>query len=252
MDLEILSLPLWAFQLAKLAGKQTVVFGCGVGPLRNEKYRQTVKKILSIADKVWLRDQASCNIAAEWTGRTDIQNTGCPARNYVISRQPFITAETTSGGVLACFLRKWPADYKENITKEQFEEYRNRFEEGLANYIKEICALHNLTPHFYPMHTFYIGDDDRDFYREFTGKYFQDVPFYLHKKNSNVDFIIKKMKSADMNLCMRFHSVLFASTLHTNFKAIDYTRGGKIEAFLKDNNQLDRLITMDDLIKTRV
>lgn len=246
MDLEILSLPLWGFKLAGRSGGQSVIFGCGIGPLTNQVYSDAVKELLLLANKIWLRDEASCMVARKWSNRTDIENTGCPARNYVINRDAFVTAE--KGKYLACFLRKWPLDYKGDIANESVETYREKFEEALASHIKKLCAENGLVPHFYPMHTFHVGDDDRDFYREFTEKYFQNEVFYLHKRNSNVDFIIEKMKGAAINMCMRFHSVLFASTLNTDFIAVDYTRGGKIEGFLADHKQVDRLLSMDELI----
>jgi polysaccharide pyruvyl transferase WcaK-like protein len=53
------------------------------------------------------------------------------------------------------------------------------------------------------------------------------------------------MKKSKLNICMRFHSVLFAHTLNTDFIAIDYTMGGKIHAFLKDNNVLEKERTVE-------
>jgi polysaccharide pyruvyl transferase WcaK-like protein len=48
---------------------------------------------------------------------------------------------------------------------------------------------------------------------------------------------------------MRYHSVVFAETLKVNYMALDYTNGGKIRGFLKDNNKLDRIIAPEDLVK---
>jgi hypothetical protein len=46
---------------------------------------------------------------------------------------------------------------------------------------------------------------------------------------------------------MRFHSVLFAETLDVPFTAIDYTNGGKIQAYLRRRRRTERLIQIEDL-----
>ena len=55
------------------------------------------------------------------------------------------------------------------------------------------------------------------------------------------------MVDGTLNVCMRYHSVFFAESLGVNYLALDYTRGGKIEAFLRDSGKLARLITVPDL-----
>ena len=97
------------------------------------------------------------------------------------------------------------------------------------------------------MHSFVVGNDDRDFYRRFLKKYFSNDTYYLHKQNATIETTVHAMKSASVNLCMRFHSVLFASTLKTNFLAIDYTNGGKISGFLTDTSESDRMISLQSL-----
>ena len=59
--------------------------------------------------------------------------------------------------------------------------------------------------------------------------------------------IIQSMYHAEFNICMRFHSVLFAETLGVPYIAIDYTGGGKIKAFLEEREKLDRLISLKDI-----
>jgi hypothetical protein len=57
------------------------------------------------------------------------------------------------------------------------------------------------------------------------------------------------MQSSELNICMRFHSVLFAETLKTNFLALDYTLGGKIAAYISENSESKNLLTINQLIK---
>jgi polysaccharide pyruvyl transferase WcaK-like protein len=59
------------------------------------------------------------------------------------------------------------------------------------------------------------------------------------------------MYHAEFNLCMRFHSVLFAETLGVPYLAVDYTNGGKIKAFLETKGKLDRLISLQEVAEGR-
>ena len=100
------------------------------------------------------------------------------------------------------------------------------------------------------MHTFIVGNDDRDFNRKLAKKYFFDFDHKVHKYNTSVQFTVEVMKRARINLCMRFHSVLFAHTLATNFKAIDYTNGGKISGYLTDHEATDRMVSLQELAES--
>jgi MoaA/NifB/PqqE/SkfB family radical SAM enzyme/polysaccharide pyruvyl transferase WcaK-like protein len=243
MDMEALAVPLWAFKVAKMYHKKTVVFGCGLGPLHSEKYIDAVKQILLLSDEVKLRDNKSVLYAQELTGRQDIVNSGDGAYAYVSKLDKQITV-TEQKPVLACFLREWSTEYKGTLSETEFFEIRDKFEANIAFLIKQFCKENGVKPAFYPMHTFTVGGDDREFYRRFIKKHFDGKDYFFYNKNAQVRTTIEAMKTAKYNLCMRFHSVLFAHTLRTNFMAIDYTQGGKIHNFLSDNQDLDRLLDL--------
>ena len=248
MDMELLAIPLWSFKIAKLFKKKTVVFGCGLGPLKKPAYIKAVRQILVLSDEIKLRDSKSVEYAISTLGinRNDIINSGDSAAGYILSiAKNYEHIEKKP--VLACFLREWSTEYKGDLSNEEFFSTRDKFEENIAATIKHICNLHNLTPSFYSMHSFVVGNDDRDFYRRFLKKYFSNDTYYLHKQNATIETTVHAMKSASVNLCMRFHSVLFASTLKTNFLAIDYTNGGKISGFLTDTSESDRMISLQSL-----
>lgn len=251
MDLEDLAIPLYAFRIAKSHNLKTVIAGCGLGPLMFVKYQVAVKEILNLADVIQLRDWKSVELANDWTGGgKNIEMVGDPAKRY-LSRYKNKAFEPKDKKVLSCFLRELTTEYAiESL--EEFESVRNKFESALATYIKqkaiEIGADEIYLDH---MHNFQVGNDDRDFSRRFIRTYFSDfqIPISYNKKLSTVDSIVETMKTSTVNICMRFHSVVFAHTLETNFLAIDYTRGGKIQNYLTDNSCLDRLISVDDIIK---
>lgn len=247
MHINELFIPQLAFALAKLAKNKRVIFGCGIGPLGKEKYTHVVKDILANATDISLRDTKSISIAKEWTGRNGIQLFGDPAKPFVLSRSQQINPEPAQ--TLACFLREWDYLYCGGLPYDEYLNKRTLFEKGLAEYIKQEAKTYGLVPAFYSMHNYFVGYDDREFYRRFIKTYFQGEKIIFNEKLATVDNTISSMKSAEKAICMRFHSVLFAETLKIDFKAIDYTEGGKIYSFLKDQKQLDRLLTINDFVK---
>jgi len=249
MEIEELNLPLTAFRLARKAGKKAVVFGCGIGPLYTQKYIKATKRILNLATEIKLRDSNSIAWAKEYFPDKSIELFGDPARYYLkqLNQEDKSAAKKN---VLACFLRDWPKKYAGLVDDAAYEKNKEQFESNLAKAIISLCKNFDLVPHFYCMHTFALGGDDRKFYRQFTKKYFQGEEFYIEEFPSSVDQIVKAMTSSSINVCMRFHSVLFAETLDTNFIAIDYTLGGKIKGYLQDHDQLHRMIDLKAIINT--
>ncbi|WP_158838010.1 polysaccharide pyruvyl transferase family protein [Polaribacter sp. L3A8] len=248
MDLEELSVPYIGFKLAKSLGVKTTVFGCGIGPLKREKFSKLVKNIFSLTDEVKLRDKKSIAVYNEYGFKNKAKYIGDPAKGFIEQQSSRIIVETEN--VLSCFLRDWTFEYYTG-DKETFKLEKEKFEQGIANLIKEEADRLNVEKiEFHHMHNFVIGNDDRDFSRYFTEKYFyNDHRVFINKKLSTVDSIITVMKKSKLNICMRFHSVLFAHTLDTDFLAIDYTLGGKIHAYLEDNNVLEKERSLEQILK---
>lgn len=249
MEIEDMIIPYSAFYFAKKNNKKTVVFGCGIGPLYTDRYTKIVTQLLKLADEIKLRDKTSIEWANE-NGFDNIEFYGDPAKKYITRIKNEFSSQTKKN-VLACFLREWEPTYKGNYSLEEFYNLRNNFEEKLAASIKTICKEKNLTPKFYSMHTFVVGGDDRIFYRSFVKKYFVDHEYYIENHPSSVNQIVKAMSLSKFNICMRFHSVLFADVLNVDFMAIDYTNGGKIKAYLEDNNKSDLLYSIKDIVNQR-
>jgi polysaccharide pyruvyl transferase WcaK-like protein len=250
MDLEELALPLTAFKLAKSDGIQTMIFGCGIGPLFNKKFELATKKILELADVIKLRDQKSVDIATRWThGKKNITLSGDPAKVYLNAK--YAELQVPVKNILTCYLRDWTHEYAANLTEEDFLAQKEKMEAGLAQLIKQRAKTFGVEQIVLDhMHNFVVGNDDRDFSRYFIKKYFHDseIPVTYNRKLSTIDSIVNAMKSSKHNICMRFHSVVFAHTLGADFTAFDYTLGGKILNYLTDNDQLQRMVTVNDII----
>ena len=250
MDLEELSVPLHAFRTAQKNSRVTIVYGCGIGPLFIQENENVVKEILSKSSEIYLRDMSSVKLAEKF-GFAGTKLSGDYAKLYLESKydQKEIYEKQN---VITCYLREWTYEYSRDLSFEDFQDMKTRFEKGLASFIKkkamELGVLEIKLQH---MHNFVIGNDDRDFSRYFIEKYFNDFafcPITFEEKLSNVDSIVHAMCTSVHNVCMRFHSVLFAHTLGTSFTAVDYTKGGKIKNYLVDNHSSDKMMSIDDFL----
>jgi polysaccharide pyruvyl transferase WcaK-like protein len=94
------------------------------------------------------------------------------------------------------------------------------------------------------MHYFPVGFDDRGFGARLAKAIASDRVHLVSKPLSPVE-ILESMASAQHCLVMRFHSVVFAQTVGAPFTAIDYTSGGKIDAFLRERGREDCLFSFD-------
>lgn len=254
MDIDEVCIPYIAFKLAKKNRKKTIIYGCGLGPLNSDKHISAVKDLLSLSDEIKVRDHKSAKLASEWmSGLEGVEMIGDPAKRY-ISKFKCRNVESDSDikpKILTCFLRELTYEYIKNMDHGDFLSYRTNFEEHLATFIKNKAEENNVTEIYLDhMHNFVWGNDDRDFSRRFIKSYFQDysIPISYNKKLSTIESVVSSMQNSHLNICMRFHSVVFAHTLDTNFIAVDYTKGGKILNFLTDNESLDKIISLDDVI----
>lgn len=234
------------FRLAKFLGVKRVVYGCGIGPFNNSPLElNALNEIINCADEIFVRDSD----AKQWIDR-NTNNIGCvvindPAVEYVISTDKNLSDVKKRKKVVFC-LRNWPKDYSTLDEKK----YNDRLKKFNSEIIKTVSFLEDsgYEVKMLPMHCWYVGDDDRDYYLDLMKDYYKnDYQKYLglDKLYSTYE-IIKEMKEAELCVCMRFHSVLFAETIGANYCAIDYTEKGKIYSFLEDRNRLGNYLALED------
>lgn len=257
MDLEILNHILFAFIAVRGNGGLARVEGCGLGPLEHPRYLAVVRQILRLANEITLRDKKSvARCQADFERNASVVDD--PATDFVrawMANSPAVPAASISAlvmGDIACFLREWGSDYGGGLSAEDFNRRKEAFESGLENLLAHIIREQGNRIGLYPMHSFSVGGDDRKFNRRLQRSLVQrqgidaGLLTYARLPMSPVE-ILRVMQSSRLNICMRFHSVLFAETLGVPYVAIDYTGGGKIRAYLEERGKLDHLITMDQI-----
>lgn len=224
MELSEMKLIIRAFKMAKRAGKQTVLMGCGLGPLHTPEYYQLAAKLICLSDKVIWRDELSADFCREISGRSDIYVMDDPA---IISAQKYkVNKVQDKRTEVAINFRAFPQEYGNNkgLTMDKIRE--------LLITLSELYEVHLI-----PMHTFFIGGDDRHFFAEICNE-------ELRKKISvqyipqNLYQLYETYMNATACIGMRYHSVVLQTILNGNNYILDYTnpKVGKIRGFLQHKN----------------
>jgi polysaccharide pyruvyl transferase WcaK-like protein len=249
MGMEPLGFVLTAFAEARKANIPCIIEGCGIGPLMADEHILAVKEILRLSAQIRVRDKTSLSWVIENTGRVDAICTGDPAASFVEEwKKETLPDQKIHGEVyFACFLREITFEYANGESLVNFLAFREHFEKELGMLVCNIREKTGLKPLLMPMHTFAIGQDDRDFARRFAKTYLQDGDYDIGNKVYSPQDILSVMSRSKFNVCMRFHSILFAEKLDVPFVAIDYTGGGKIKGFLKDQNKLEFMFDRSDI-----
>lgn len=250
MHIDELAILLCSFKLATKNLHERIIWGCGIGPLHKKWHKLIVNQILGYSTKIMLRDSDSILLVAnELQNRTfQIKD---PAKDYIERIRNSIKINSHEIPHITCFLRELPWEYFSNQSLPEFKIFKNDFEQGLALYLLKTCKQRNIgNIVFKHMHTFAIGNDDRFFSYQFTRRFsnlFTDLKIEIDPRPSNIQDIVTCMVNSSLNICMRYHSVVFADTLATDYVAIDYTQSGKIHSFLKDVNNTEAMLTAHQL-----
>jgi polysaccharide pyruvyl transferase WcaK-like protein len=250
---------LYAFINGKKNGSAIEIESCGIGPLKKQIYINIVKEILSLSDKTTLRDQSSVDFCRDIFGISNASLSYDPAIDFVtyyISNQEENYLKTQDTGSLSCYLREWTDEYSFDEEK-NFVDLKHKFETNLVLMIRHLANEINSEIDLLPMHSFHFGGDDRLFARKIKkiiDAESEAIPNNYLSPETRISLrplspkeILDNMMNAKLNVCMRFHSVLFAETLGVPYLAIDYTRGGKIYAFLSEKQKLNRLFDMEEI-----
>lgn len=225
MDLNELYIIKKGFQIAHQYNIKTGLCGCGIGPLKNKSFIRVTKQILKDTDIGIFRDNFSKKLAEKY----------CPEKTFYYLPDPAIISilfyrenrkdEINQNHNIVINFRKHPSEYQ-NI-KENVEDLLIKLTEKISSSFELVQLI--------PMHTFFIGGDDRVFLTQISQK--------INK--SNISVINKPMSLYEMyqiysetKACigMRYHSVVMQTILNGNNYILDYTnpKTGKIIGFLHE------------------
>ncbi|WP_286885404.1 polysaccharide pyruvyl transferase family protein [Aneurinibacillus sp. UBA3580] len=253
-DVEPLVDMLEIFLNAKKHEKLTMIYACGIGPLKEKRYIKALNKLIDCSDKIALRDEQSLNkyksVIPQLYNRGDIKTFIDPATKYIINNIDKSGERIIKEEYALFSFRDWPYMYADGLNEEEYELKKKQYELKMIELIKETLDL-GLKVVLMPMHNYYMGDDDREFYFNIL---------YTFDNTENIQLIthdytpleaINYFKYAKFAVCLRFHSVVFALSCNTPCIAIDYHYGkGKITGFVSTLKLDNLLYDMDAFIKS--
>lgn len=225
MDLTELEIIAYAFRYAKKQSKKTAILGCGIGPLHKKQYIAITSTIFNYSDLIILRDKRSL----ARLNSSDFNSTArsCYAHDPAIIPVGRYLNEghNVASNHIAVNFRQFPKScFVSNIQLGDI---------FFSKLITEISKLYD-SVHLVPMHTFYIGGDDRTYLSQLHMMSASDNIHVLHKP-MNLYELFYEYATAYACIGMRYHSVVFQTLLNGNNFIFDYTEEGtgKINSFLE-------------------
>jgi len=240
----------YAFKRAKKLKKKTGIIGCGIGPLFEEKYKRSAINIVRNSDIVVLRDEKSKEyldrICAELKydiEKKDIKVSFDPAVECAIKYLENCKKPSSMNDEIIVNLREFPGDYSKENDKDRINNLLEKFIVDLSHKFKDKKIR------LIPMHYFAIGDDDRAFLNMIKLK--NDLPnVFVQNEIMSLQETMDTFYNAELNIGMRFHSVVLQTILSGKNYIMDYTEPniGKISGFIIDIDKVgfykDRFISL--------
>jgi polysaccharide pyruvyl transferase WcaK-like protein len=216
------------FLFGSQMNKHLIIEGCGVGPLHKKEYEKNVVRTLRLATRIAVRDSQSKRMIQSYAIRKEITVRPDPSTTYV-GTTGMIHAGTQSK-LIRCFLRELTHEYPQEITASEAAANMAVFMKNLLDWFPE-CTIELVAMHYFP-----VGQDDR-IYAKALQERVNDSRMVIDIKPRTPQDILAAMVEARFCVCMRLHSVIFASSIKAPYVAIDYTSGGKVAAYLEDINR---------------
>lgn len=225
MDLRELYVMQFAFMFAKTHHVKSVLAGCGWGPLAASQYKKAAAKLVDLADHVIFRDAISKAQAAEYMSEDRARKIVCGCDPAVLACRMFrqTRPQKRNGGYIAVNMRDMQV-----TGGNRNDVLPRRILENASRCLTDIRLV--------PMHSFYVGGDDRYYFHHLKHNVFHDeLPLKIYDDPPSLPEVMNIYRSADFCIGMRFHSILFQLVLNGAVWAFDYTdpRTGKIIGLLK-------------------
>lgn len=220
-------------------GKPALIERCGIGPLRHEGPRKSVTGVARSASRIRVRDSGSRALLRELGIVKEVEVLPDPAVRFIA--ESGIRATPNAPGPIRCFFRELTYEYAQTTSPEACEA-------ALTDSVRKLLDWFPDAPiELGAMHYFPIGWDDRVLTRRIAKVIGAPDRVRALDAPMSPQEILHAMAEARFNLCMRFHSVLFAQEIGAAYAAIDYTDGGKIAGFLGDRGLTHKMIPLSAL-----
>ena len=218
------------FQSVHDHGGQKIVWGCGLGPIRNAKRdalnKIAIAQILKLADACVFRDQTSLVIAKEFAGAS-VERRSCVALDPAFHWVASLARSKQVSNKVGFAVRDLPIVEYYSDSFNNSRQIVSDFRASLVTLMQ--CHSRSSSVYLQCMHRLPCGGDDRLFYNSLLGHDIAKYDFSFMHRSPSEDVLT--LSGLDMLYAMRFHSVVFAVALGVPVIPIDYTTGGKIKSF---------------------
>lgn len=240
MGVKALADNLALFRAAARLGRDRILLGCGVGPVGRRFYRDPIRELLELSTLRIFRDEESRAFASRLGVDTVADRIADdPAHTWLRQQAAGVTATDEDSLVLG--LREWPHEqYGHQPGRSHAARVRQlrAFDVALGAGLRELLDVEpgtRLVP--VPMSTNAAGGDDRWYYRRLFREAripAERVDWRFLEREATPQQVLETFRRAGRVLTMRFHALVFASTLGRPTLAIDYTLGeGKVAALAR-------------------
>ena len=217
----------YALKKAKKYHKKTMVYGCGIGPLYTKEFKKCTKNIIENSDIVILRDESSYMQCKDLqVNNIDSVFVSIDPAVFCVQTYKNLNKKVNSKNEIAINLRDFPKNYKSPACSEKrpFNEITFDIVKRLEKYGRNI--------HLIGMHSFCVGNDDREILNKF--KYLVNSDVIVANDPMTLEQTMECFQNAEYCVGMRFHAVVLQTLLNGNNYILNYTdiTNGKIPAFL--------------------
>lgn len=238
---------------AWLRGKRTVIWGCGIGPLHKKGMKRAVRLLLKLSDLIILRDAFSPTVYPAVTKGIEYHPCIDPAVQYLLDVRDEIgpaKKDEDKKTVLFC-IRELPLQYC--TSKEEHARVKDQFIQEIGKTVERLLNDSRIRIRFFPMNTFVIGQDDRQYYGEIVKVLPESDRIEFLREDFTLHEAVGEFMKVDAAVAMRFHSVVFANTLGVPTLAVDYDMlGGKIRGFMEELALMDRHVPIAEATAERM
>lgn len=227
-DLQEMYMLEYAFVYAKHKHVITMLLGCGWGPLKSPEMVNVATHLITLSDRVIFRDSMSAKQCL----------CHCPQFHEKVS-------SSIDPAFFACHFFNTHINKKreENYIAVNFRDvkyegyYKGQVfsEDKCVSIVNSIISQCDLPIYLIPMHTFYIGGDDRIWLNIVKETVNSSRVKVFHQPLSLYE-TMEMFYNAKLCVGMRFHSIVLQTMLNGNNYVIDYTepRVGKISGMMSE------------------
>lgn len=213
---------LYIIKLAKRCGAKVMLYANGIGPLKNEKNINGVRRVLGKTDRITLREQSSLDELKKRCIDVDAEVTADPVYMLEPADKNEVLTELARAGLkkdekyFVIALRSWKGNCAD-------------FEKKIAEFADGVYARHGITPLILPMQIPYDAEVS-----EKTAKQIS-VPYGMITRSLTPQQLLGIVGGAELVLGMRMHTLIYAAKMGIPVIGLDYDP--KVSAIMKSIGQ---------------